>query len=161
MNIPGIGDKLHKEVPVPVTKGREQEVNMAAMQLPVPAPQLPETVYVVFSGEINQESVQRIINAATNVMAQGVRTVHLLFQSGGGYISDGICLYNFFKALTLDVSIYNGGGVSSMAAIAFLGIPKRRASKYGTFMIHRSHRTMEGATAAKLEEAAASLRIDD
>src|SRR4051812_644439 len=91
----------------------------APAEVPPPAPvstsTLPETVYGVFSGEINQESVQRVINGTTLALAQSVRTLHLLFQSGGGYIPDGICLYNYFKALTLDVTIYNGGGVSSMA----------------------------------------------
>ncbi len=33
-------------------------------------PALPQTVYAVFSGEINQDTVQRIINAATNVMGK-------------------------------------------------------------------------------------------
>ena len=127
-----------------------------------PAPALPQTVYVVFSGQIDQMSVQRLINACTNVMGQGVKEVHFLFQCSGGFIGDGICLYNFLRAITtLDITIYNGGSVSSMGVIAFLAIKKRRTSKFGTFMIHRSHRTIEHATAAKLEEAAASLRIDD
>jgi ATP-dependent Clp protease protease subunit len=112
--------------------------------------------------QIDQTSVQRLINAATNVMQQGVKQVHLLFQSNGGFIGDGICLYNFLRAITtLDITIYNGGSVSSMGVIAFLAVKERRTSKHGTFMIHRSHRSMEHATAAKLEEAAASLRIDD
>ena len=55
-------------------------------------PQLPPVVYAVFSGEINQESVRRIITGTTSVMGQ-VQHVHLLFQSNGGYIGDGICLY--------------------------------------------------------------------
>ena len=127
-----------------------------------PAPALPQTVYVVFSGQIDQMSVQRLINACTNVMGQGVKAIHLLFQCSGGFIGDGICLYNFLRAITtLDITIYNGGSVSSMGVITFLAIKKRRTSKFSTFMIHRSHRTMENATAAKLEEAAASLRIDD
>jgi ATP-dependent protease ClpP protease subunit len=65
-----------------------------------PAPALPETVYVVFSGQIDQMSVQRLINACTNVMGQGVKKIHLLFQCSGGFIGDGICLYNFLRAIT-------------------------------------------------------------
>jgi len=124
-------------------------------------PQLPPVIYAAFSGEINQETLQRTINASTQIMGAGCKEVHLMFQSGGGYIGDGIALYNYFKALTLDLTIYNTGSVASMASVAFLGIPKRRVSKHATFMLHRSHRTLQGATAAKLEEAAASLRIDD
>jgi len=129
------------------------------MSSPSPPPP-PTEVYAIFSGQIDEASVQRIIHGATSVMGQ-VERIHLLFQSNGGFIGDGICLYNFFRALTLDLIIYNGGSVSSMAAIAFLGVKKRKTSKYATFMIHRSHRTAQAATAAKLQEAAESLRIDD
>jgi ATP-dependent Clp protease protease subunit len=121
---------------------------------------LPKEVYAIFSGEINGASVQRIINGVTSVMGQ-VEHIHLLFQSNGGYIGDGICLYNFFRALTLDLIIYNGGSVGSIAAIAFLGAKTRKTSKFGTFMIHRSHWSANAATAARLQEAAESLRIDD
>ena len=61
---------------------------------------LPRTVYAVFSGGIDQSTVQRIINAFTTAMSQGVTDVHLLFQSAGGFIGDGICLYNFLRAIT-------------------------------------------------------------
>jgi ATP-dependent Clp protease protease subunit len=124
-------------------------------------PPLPAVIYAAYSAEINENMLQRAINAATNIMQRGGKEVHLMFQSAGGFIGDGIALHNFFKALTLDVTIYNTGTVSSMGVIAFLGIPKRRVNKHATFMIHRSHRSLERATAAKLEEAAASLRIDD
>lgn len=121
---------------------------------------MPPVVYAVFSGEINQDTVQRIINGITSVMGQ-VTHLHVLFQSGGGYIADGICLYNFFRALTIDLTLYNGGSVSSIAAIAFLGAQHRKRTQYGTFMIHRSHASPQIATAAKLEDIARSLRIDD
>ena len=90
------------------------------------APGLPPVIYAALSAEINQDSLQRTINAATNIMQNGGKQVHLMFQSGGGFIGDGIALYNFFKALTLDVTIYNTGTVASMAAVAFLGIPSAR-----------------------------------
>src|SRR5882672_2383880 len=114
---------------------------------------LPPVVYATFSGEINQDSVARIIKGVTSVMGQ-VTHLHVLFNSTGGFISDGICLYNFFRALTLDLTLYNGGSVSSIAAIAFLGAHHRKTSTYGTFMIHRSHSSPQGATASKLEDIA-------
>jgi ATP-dependent Clp protease protease subunit len=84
-----------------------------------------------------------------------------MFQSHGGFIGDGIALYNFYRAFTTPLTLYNTGSVDSIAVIAFLGAKDRKVSKYATFMIHRSHRTMQAATAWQLEEAAASLRIDD
>lgn len=125
-----------------------------------PPQPLPPVVYATFSGEINQDTVGRIISGVTSVMGQ-VSHLHVLFNSTGGFISDGICLYNFFRALTIDLTLYNGGSVSSIAAIAFLGAAHRKTTQYGTFMIHRSHSSPSGATAAKLEDIARSLRIDD
>jgi hypothetical protein len=37
-----------------------------------PAPALPQTVYIVFSGQIDPMSVQRLINACTNATDQDV-----------------------------------------------------------------------------------------
>lgn len=90
-----------------------------------------------------------------------MKALHLQFQSTGGFIGDGVFLYNFFRALTLDLTIYNSGSVASIAAIAFLGAKHRKVSKYATFMIHRSHNSPQQATAKKLEDIARSLRIDD
>ena len=124
-----------------------------------PAP-LPPVIYGTFSGQINQENVQRMINGITSVMGT-VTHLHVLFNSGGGFIGDGICLYNFFRALTIDLTLYNGGTVASIATVAFLGAKYRRTSKHGTFMIHRAHNSPQQATASKLEDIARSLRIDD
>lgn len=122
------------------------------------APELPE-FYATFSGLIDQGTVQRLIQGLSLVTGQ-CSDVHLLFQSSGGYIGDGICLYNFFKALPFNLTLYNTGSVSSIAVIAYLGAKRRMTSKYATFMIHRS--TWTGlATAAKLQAAVDSLHIDD
>ena len=54
-------------------------------------------------------------------MAQRVAHVHLLFQSNGGTVGDGLCLYNFFRSLPISLTFYNTGSVASVAAIAYLG----------------------------------------
>jgi ATP-dependent Clp protease protease subunit len=124
-----------------------------------PAP-LPPVIYGTFSGPINQDTVQRIINGVTSIMG-AVKHLHVLFNSSGGFIGDGICLYNFFRALTIDLTLYNGGSVASIATVAFLGAKFRKTSRHGTFMIHRAHNSPQHATASKLEDIARSLRIDD
>ena len=94
-------------------------------------PTIPSTeVYFVFCGIIDQNSVNRIFNTlavVTNPQNHVVH-VHLLFQSTGGFVGDGFCLYNFFKSLTVDLTIYNVGSVQSAATIAFLGAKKRKTS---------------------------------
>jgi ATP-dependent Clp protease protease subunit len=84
-----------------------------------------------------------------------------MFQSTGGYVGDGICLYNFFKSLTIDLTIYNAGFVQSIAAVAFLGAKKRKTSARATFMLHRATNSPQFATATRLQAVADSVILDD
>lgn len=119
--------------------------------------------YLLFSDKINQDSLQRIFQNfswATNP-AKGIKHVHLLFQSSGGFVADGVCLYNFFLSCPFEFTIYNSGSVSSIAAIAFLGAKKRKASARASFVFHRSTIDRQGATATVLHSTAESTRLDD
>lgn len=124
-------------------------------------PTLPSEVYAVFCDNVNQASVQRIFNGLTTAMATKVKAVHLLFQSNGGFVGDGIALYNFFKALPIDFTIYNVGQVSSVAVIAYLGARRRKTGAHAMFMMHRTTSPGQPATAFELEGVAKSLSLDD
>lgn len=87
--------------------------------------------------------------------------IHLLFQSLGGSVGDGICLYNFFQALTIDLTLYNVGAVQSIATIAYLGAKKRKTSAYAVFGLHRTHSSPQFATASRLQAATELMTIDD
>jgi ATP-dependent Clp protease protease subunit len=125
------------------------------------APQPPTEVYAAFAGEINTQSVQRLIQGTTTAIAQKLSHIHLLFHSPGGFIGDGVCLYNYFRALTIDLTLYNAGSVSSVAVLAYLGAKERKTSAHATFMIHRPHLSPQLATADRLQALAQSLTIDD
>ncbi|MBQ0818890.1 ATP-dependent Clp protease proteolytic subunit [Microvirga sp. HBU67558] len=123
-------------------------------------PQAPAT-YLVFAGYIDQIAVQRLFEATTHAIRAGSPSVHLLLQSVGGNIQDGVCLYNYFKTLPVPISIYNAGSVCSAAVTAYLGAPDRVTSALGTFMIHRTHATLQGANADMVQARAQSLVIDE
>jgi ATP-dependent protease ClpP protease subunit len=57
--------------------------------------------YAVFAGNIDQNSVNRIFNSMAGATNARYTKIHLLFQSTGGVVSDGVCLYNFFRTLPL------------------------------------------------------------
>lgn len=125
-------------------------------------PALPTDVYLVFCGSIDQQSVARLFNSlalATNP-AHGIKRIHLLFQSTGGYVSDGICLYNFFKALNVDLFIYNVGAIQSIATIAYLGAKRRITSASAIFMVHKTFINTISNT-ARIKSIAHSLCMDD
>src|ERR1700737_2724923 len=96
------------------------------------------SAYATFAGPIDQQSVQRFFTSIAAGSANKIEHIHILFQSFGGAVADGICLYNFFRALPIDLTLYNGGNVSSAATIAFLGAKGRKVTANATFMIHRA-----------------------
>ena len=123
----------------------------------------PSTVYALFVGIIDQQSTKRIVDALTLATAPGMASrVYLGFQSTGGVVGDGIFLYNLFKSFPMDLTIYNMGQVSSIAAIAFLGVKKRKVSTHASFMVHRCTNAVgQPATASRLKLLAESLGLDD
>lgn len=132
-----------------------------SMPLPILQPQ-PKSAWLVFSGGIDNQSVGRILHAMCLATQSGNYTdVHLLFQSAGGIFGDGVCLYNFFKAYTLPLTIYNAGAVQSAAAIAFLGATSRKTSRHGSFMIHRTVSPAISVTSDRLSAMTGSLVADD
>ena len=121
----------------------------------------PNEVWGIFAGGIDQQTVQRMANAVTVASNNGVGRVHLAFQTAGGLIGDGVCLYNLFKALPLELVVYNIGSIQSVGVMAFLGAKHRKASPRATFMIHRSYASPLAATSDRLQAMAQGLILDD
>jgi ATP-dependent Clp protease, protease subunit len=128
---------------------------------PAPASALSSEVYGVFCGSIDQGTVQRIFSGLTNASANNVRHIHLLFQSNGGTVGDGVCLYNFFKSFPIPITVYNVGAVQSIAVIAYLGAKIRKTSARALFMLHRTSSPPQAALAVTLKGIAKSLTLDD
>lgn len=121
----------------------------------------PVSAHATFAGPIDQQSVQRIFTSIAAGSANKIEHIHVLFQSFGGAVADGICLYNFFRTLPIDLTLYNVGNVSSAATIAFLGAKGRKVAANATFMIHRAQSPGQPASAARLQAMAHSVAIDD
>jgi ATP-dependent Clp protease protease subunit len=126
------------------------------------APLPPPIVYATFSGGINQDALNRIFLNLGAATQRGVTTIHLLFESTGGNVGDGVSLFNYFDSFPLELHIYNTGTVASVAVTSFLGELHRYSSAHATFMIHRSRFTFQApGQAAKLLAIAAALQTDD
>jgi ATP-dependent Clp protease, protease subunit len=122
---------------------------------------IPSEIWAVFCGPIDQNAVQKIFQGFATAMSANVKKAHLLFQSTGGMVGDGICLYNYFQALPLELTIYNAGAVQSIAVVAYLGAHKRKTSARATFMIHRTMYSPQPADAYHLEIATNIVTLDD
>ncbi len=128
---------------------------------PTPAPKIPEVIYGMFCGGIDQATSQKFVNALAVATGAKVKHIHLLFQSAGGYVGDGVFLYNLFRSVSIELTLYNVGQISSAGVVAFLGAKNRRTTRNATFMLHRSTNSPQFATATKLEHVAKSLVLDD
>ncbi|WP_251373926.1 ATP-dependent Clp protease proteolytic subunit [Janthinobacterium sp. JC611] len=118
--------------------------------------------YFTLSGDVNSDMVRRVFNAAADITADKLTTAHILIQSNGGYVSDGICLYNFLSKLPLDIITYNAGAVASIAVTLFLAGRHRHASDTARFMVHKSHATASpGSRPDALSIIVEGLRADD
>ena len=118
--------------------------------------------YFTLTGDINSDMVRRVFDALEKITANGIGTAHILLQSNGGYVSDGICLYNTLRNVPLNLIMYNGGAVASIAVTVFLAGQRRVASDTARFMIHKSHATAPiGARPEALQIIADGLKADD
>jgi ATP-dependent Clp protease, protease subunit len=121
----------------------------------------PKKIYGFFVGIIDQHAVQRVANGLTNAVNNTVEEVHMLFQSTGGMVGDGICLHNIFETAPVRIHLYNAGSIASIGVIAYLGAKMRISTESATFMIHKTYFSPVQATAETLQSAADAAILDD
>ena len=118
--------------------------------------------WFTLSGDVNSDMVHRVFEAVAAMAADGIDTAHVLVQSNGGYVSDGLCLYNFMSKSPIEFVMYNGGAVASIAVIMYLAGTRRFASETARFMVHKSHATASpGSRPDALNIIVEGLRADD
>jgi ATP-dependent Clp protease protease subunit len=118
--------------------------------------------WFTLSGDVNSDMVHRVFEAASHMTEDGIETAHVLVQSNGGYVSDGLCLYNFMSKSPIEFVMYNGGAVASIAVIMYLAGKRRYASETARFMVHKSHATASpGSRPDALNIIVEGLRADD
>jgi ATP-dependent Clp protease protease subunit len=71
--------------------------------------------WFTLSGDVNSDMVHRIFEAVANMTEEGIDIAHVLLQSNGGYVSDGLCLYNFMANSPIKFVMYNAGAVASIS----------------------------------------------
>lgn len=124
--------------------------------------ELEGQAWFTLSGDVNSEMVRRVFEAVADMTEDRVSTAHILIQSNGGYVSDGICLYNYLSKLPIRIVTYNAGAVASIAVILFLAGEQRYASDTARFMVHKSHASApHGARPDALRIIVEGLQADD
>ena len=117
--------------------------------------------YAMFTGMLDAAAMNRIIEYLARATKKHVPHIHLLFQSDGGGVGDGVSLYYLFKGLPLELTVYNNGTVMSAGVLAYLGAKHRLASANATFGLHRTTHSLQFAGEAQFRAAADSLTINN
>jgi ATP-dependent protease ClpP protease subunit len=106
---------------------------------PAPAQTMarPKTIYINFFDGINESKVKGFMALLSDIVARHrPETLYFLFASPGGSVDAGIVLYNFLRALPLEIVMHNTGSVDSIGTVIFLAGTKRYAAQHSTFLFH-------------------------
>lgn len=121
-----------------------------------------KNAYFGFTGLIDSASATRIAAALNSAANSGCDEVHLSFSSLGGYVADGIYLYNHIRGLPMKVVTYNVGSTASIAVAVFVAAQERYCSSHSMFMIHpTAFPSLEGMSAERLDSALQAALADD
>lgn len=120
-----------------------------------------KVAYLGFCGPIDSDGVSKIaatLNAAVN---ENYDAVYMTITSPGGYVSDGIYLYNHIRGLPVPVILHNTGSMASIAATLFLASDRRICSPNAVFMMHPVTLGAQGAMAAEALQANLTAALAD
>ncbi|HEX4031999.1 MAG TPA: ATP-dependent Clp protease proteolytic subunit [Terracidiphilus sp.] len=121
----------------------------------------PEEIWAIYCGDINAANAAKLLNGLTIVSSAGTKRIHILFQSWGGFVGDGVFLYNALRKIPIEVFLYNAGQVASAATLVFLGAKARKTTANAVFMIHKSTNSTDRAGVDRLKAVTANLTVDD
>ena len=119
--------------------------------------------YYGFTGLIDSAGVTRLCQALNVAVNGGMDFVYLCLSSPGGFVADGIYLYNHIRALPIGVVIHATGTVASIATAAFVAAPTRYCSTNAIFMMHPTTvgPFAEGIAGERIQAALNSVMADD
>lgn len=91
--------------------------------------QSKKVIYVNYCDWINEAKVKAIMAALADLInREKPDTIYSLFSSPGGQVESGVTLYNFLRALPVEIIMHNTGSIDSAANIVFLAADTRYAS---------------------------------
>lgn len=121
-----------------------------------------KAAYYGFTGIIDPNGATRLCSAFNLAVNNGFDEINLCFSSMGGYVADGVYLYNYIRGLPAKIVIYNIGTVSSIAVTVFVGAAERYCSTHSVFMIHPTTiSSSEGMSAERLQSNMSAALADD
>lgn len=110
--------------------------------------------YVTFTAQIRPKEFDAFLKLLADAMRGGYTSVHLLMTTTGGYVNQGVALYEILKGLPINVVAHNIGAVESIGVPVFLAGHERYCTPNAIFGFHRV-----GITPSNLYVEAPGLRL--
>ncbi|MDX6480800.1 MAG: ATP-dependent Clp protease, protease subunit [Gaiellaceae bacterium] len=96
---------------------------------------MPDT-QIMLTGNINQQSISRLMDEMTQRVGAGSRSVLLAMSTPGGEVYWGVTAYNFLRGLGIEVITHNFGQVDSIGGAIYVSGDRRLSVTQGRFLIH-------------------------
>jgi len=119
--------------------------------------------YVKFFAGVDQASVNALMGAVEQKLAQGATEIVLLISSPGGSVFHGLSAYNFLRGIPAQVVTHNFGSVDSMGVVLLCAGDRRLSVPHARFLLHAVHANFPQPASLEeqqLEERLKGLRID-
>lgn len=97
---------------------------------------MPTDRCLTFIGPIRQPATNSFRVALLTMVNEGAERVTVLFSSDGGSTDEGLVLYEFLRALPLELTFHAIGHVGSIAIPVFLAADERYAVPEARFFFH-------------------------
>jgi len=122
-----------------------------------------KVTYYGYTGLIDSNGVTRLCQALNMAVNNQADVIYLCFSSPGGLVGDGIYLYNYIRALPVEMIIHAIGTVASIATTVFVAAQNRYCSANAMFMMHPTTvgPFAVGVAASHLQSALDSVVADD
>lgn len=100
-------------------------------------PATPRTdAYIRFMGAVDPPRVAKLFHAIDEKIAAGVQRIHLLLNTPGGSVEQGIAVYNYLRGAPVEVVTHNFGTVDSIGIVIFCAGKKRLSVPHARFLLH-------------------------
>ena len=118
-----------------------------------------ETASLYFSDSTQPEKIEPLIAKCCELSNNGIKTIHLAINTGGGNIDSVIYAYNMLSGLPCKLITYNVSVVDSAGVALFCAGEERYANPNTSFLFHDLTWGRENLTADQLDLMVKSLRL--
>ena len=103
---------------------------------PIPIETKGKPCCVAFNSPINNDTASALMAVLADSVNNEYDEIHLLLNTPGGSVQDGIALYTFIKALPARIVIYNISQVNSIGNAVYQAGDLRLCAHGSSFMFH-------------------------